>query len=60
MKITIECECGNIFNISVLPKKYLQLRDVLESQKFCCVVKNEKEICIFCKKCKNWMDINFN
>ena len=50
MKITIECECGNIFNISVLPKKYLQLRDVLESQKFCCVVKNEKEVSICCKK----------
>ena len=60
MKITIECECGNVVNISILSKKYLQLRDELESQKFSCATKNEKEFTIFCKQCKNWIDINLN
>lgn len=34
MKITIECECGNVVVLAVQPKKYIQFRDWLETKQF--------------------------
>lgn len=59
MKITIECECGNVVVLPVQPKKYIQFRDWLETKQFHydgAEIEHGKlkEICIQCDKCKNW------
>ena len=62
MKLTIECECGNKIKLSSLPKRYLQLRDNLETEQFRydgAEIKNGKveEFRICCDKCKNWITL---
>lgn len=34
MELMIKCECGNSISLSAPAKKYLQLRDNLESEQF--------------------------
>ena len=34
MTLTIECECGNNITMNAPSKKYLQLRDTLETRNF--------------------------
>ena len=58
MKISIECECGNRFTVSAPPKKYIQLRDNLETNGFrydYAEIKNGKvkEFRICCDRCHN-------
>ena len=65
MTIMIECECGNKITLSVPPKKYLQLRDNLETKKFHYdgeKIKDGrvKEFRISCDNCKNWIDIGID
>lgn len=65
MKITFECECGNKLVVSVLPGKYAQLRDMLETQQFHydgAEIKNNKleEIRISCDKCRNHITLGVN
>jgi hypothetical protein len=60
MTLTIECECGNKITLTAPPKKYLQLRDNLETKQFSydgAEIKNGKveEFRICCDKCKNWI-----
>lgn len=62
MILTIECECGNKISMKALPKKYLQLRDHLESKQFyfdgAKITDGKlKEIRITCDKCWNWIDL---
>lgn len=63
MTLTIECECGNKTTINVPSKKYLQLRDTLETRifRFDCAEydKNSKvrEFRICCNKCKNYISL---
>ena len=62
MTLIIECECGNKITLSVPPKKYLQLRDNLETKKFRYDGGTTKDgkvegFRISCDKCKNWIDI---
>ena len=62
MKLMIECECGNKITLSAPQKKYLQLRDNLDTQQFHydgAEIKNGKveEFRISCDKCKNWIAI---
>lgn len=59
MKITIECDCGNHIEMKAPPKKYLQMRDNLETGEFRYADAqydekgNIKEILIVCDKCHN-------
>lgn len=61
MKLIIECECGNKITMTALPKKYIQLRDKLETQEFrfggAEYDKNSKvkEFRVCCDKCKNYI-----
>lgn len=58
MKITIECECGNRISLSAPAKKYLQLRDNLEKEKFRYDgAEDGKEFRICCDKCHNWITL---
>lgn len=66
MKITIECKCGNKITMIASPKKYLQLRDNLETQYFRfddAEYDNNgkiKEFRICCDKCKNYISLGLN
>ena len=60
MKLMIECECGNKITVSAPSKKYLQLRDNLETKQFRydgaeITDGKVKEFRICCDKCKNWI-----
>lgn len=61
MKLTIECECGNMITIPAQPKKYVQLKDYLKSKQFHydgAKFNDEgkiKELQISCNKCQNWI-----
>lgn len=61
MKITVECECKNVITMQAPPKKYLQLRDNLETQSFRYngakydINNKVKELLICCDKCKNYI-----
>ena len=62
MILTIECECGNIIKLCAPSKKYLQLRDNLETRQFRydgADIKNGelKEFRISCDKCRNWISL---
>jgi hypothetical protein len=62
MKLIIECECGNKLTITAPPKKYLQLRDNLETKQFHndgAEIKDGKvkELRISCDKCRNWITL---
>lgn len=62
MKIIIECDCGNIVALSVRSKKYVQLRDGLESRNFRYDGEEIsdgrlKEIRIKCDECKRWFTL---
>lgn len=58
MILSIVCECGNKIDIIAPAKKYLQMRDNLETRKFR-IADSEiterklKEIRIECDKCNN-------
>ena len=65
MTLTIECECGNRVTVSAPPKKYLQLRDNLETGDFKyggSKIKGVKveEIRICCDKCGKYMDLGLD
>lgn len=65
MRIIIKCECGNEIDLSAPPKKYLQLRDNLETRRFRYggeKIKNAKlqEIQICCDECGNWIDLGMD
>ena len=65
MTVTLECECGNKITLSASSKKYLQLRDNLETMKFRYdgeVIKNGKieEFSISCDKCRNRITFGVN
>jgi len=62
MILSIECECGNKLSMKALPKKYLQLRDYLESKEFhydgAKIIDGKlEEFRISCDKCGNWIDL---
>jgi len=62
MTLSIECECGNKVSLSVPPKKYLGLRDNLETKRFRyngaeLVNGKVKVFHICCDKCKNWITL---
>lgn len=63
MKLIFECECGNRITMSAPSKKYLQLRDNLETQDFrfdgAEYDKNSKvkEFRICCNKCNNYISL---
>lgn len=64
MNITVECSCGNKTGVPVLSRKAIIVRDNLQN-KFdlinIVVEKNcLKEIQIQCKKCKDWVTLNFD
>lgn len=65
MTLTIECECGNKIILSAPAKRYLQLRDNLETKQFRydnAEIKNGKveEFRICCDKCNNWITLGVN
>lgn len=64
MTLTIECECGNKTTIYAPPKKYLQLRDNLETRQFRYdgdeLKKGKEEFRICCDKCGNWITLGVN
>lgn len=59
MKIIIECECSNKIEMKAPPKKYLQMRDNLETKyfRYADAEYDEKgkikKILITCDKCHN-------
>ena len=61
MTLTIECECGNKITMNAPSKKYLQLRDTLETRNFrfdgAEYDENSKvcEFLICCNKCRNYI-----
>lgn len=60
MKITIICECGNMVIMHAPSRKFLQFRDMLETEQFHYDDENIKEgklkeIRIKCDKCGNWV-----
>lgn len=63
VKLTIECECGNIITMVPPSRKYLQLRDNLEIKGFrfenIKYDKNSKvkEFQLCCDKCKNYISL---
>ena len=64
MNIAVECDCGNKICVPVLSEKAIVVRDNLQN-KFdlidIAVEKNcLKEIQIQCKKCKDWITLNFD
>lgn len=65
MTLTIECECGNRITLHAPAKRYLQLRDNLETMQFRyggAEIKNGKveEFRICCDKCNNWIILVVN
>lgn len=65
MILTIECECGNKIKLCVPSKRYLQLRDNLETSQFRydgAEINNgePKEFRIYCEKCKNWISLGID
>ena len=62
MIIILKCECGNVIEIPALPKKYVQMKDYLETKEFHYdgeIYRDGKlsEIRITCDKCRNWVCI---
>lgn len=62
MQIIIKCDCGNMVTISALNNKITQFRDCLEKKGFHYldekITNGEvKELRIFCKQCKSWIDL---
>ena len=61
MKLTVECECGNMIVMRAPSKKFLQLRDNLETKDFRfdgAEYDNNNKVrgfCIYCNKCKNYI-----
>lgn len=64
MDITIKCNCGNEICVPVLSRKLVVLKDNLQN-KFDIInvniEKNQlKEFQIQCKRCKEWITLNFD
>ncbi len=62
MQIIIECDCGNKVTISASKNKLTQFRDCLLESGFRYlderITNGEvKELRIFCKQCKSWIDL---
>ena len=61
MKITIGCECGNRITLSAEAKKYLRLRDNLETERFRYDESDDdKEFRICCDKCHDWITLGID
>jgi hypothetical protein len=60
MTITIKCECGNKMELTAPPKKYLQLRDNLETRKFRYDGAEDREFRIYCDQCGNWITLGID
>lgn len=64
MNIIIKCDCGNEISIPVSSRKMIMIRDNLKNKFDIINVQvennNLKEIEIECRKCKEWLTLNFN
>lgn len=64
MNIIIKCDCGNEVSTPVLSRKMVMIRDNLQNKFDIINIKiennNLKEIEIQCKKCKEWITLNFD
>lgn len=64
MNIILKCDCGNEVSIPALLRKMVMIRDNLQNKFDIINIKiknnNLKEIEIQCKKCKEWITLNFD
>ena len=64
MNIILKCDCGNEVSIKELKRKMVMIRDNLQNKFDIINIKiknnNLKEIEIQCKKCKEWITLNFD
>lgn len=64
MNITIKCDCCNEISVPVSSRKIVMIRDNLQNKFDIINVNFEnnklKEIEIQCKKCKQWITLNFD
>lgn len=64
MNIILKCDCGNEVSIPALSSKMVMMRDNLQNRFDIINVKVEnnslKEIEIQCRKCKEWITLNFD
>ena len=64
MNIILKCDCGNEVSIPALSRKMVMIRNNLQNKFDIINIKiennNLKEIEIQCKKCKEWITLNFD